>query len=159
MKFVLYRGRSLISSLIQWQTRSVYSHVAIWFPDAMEVYEAVDRGFVRAATLAENHDAGTEVDVLGYEVPLTPEEIERARAICGRMVGAPYDYEMVFAGFVLRMGWEPAANRKKFFCDEAALLVATAIGHPLVARTLPWKCSPEDVNKSVALRWERSMTL
>ena len=52
MRFALVRGRGEVSGMIQWFTRSVYSHAAIVFADGV-VYEATPRGFVRAAGLSE----------------------------------------------------------------------------------------------------------
>jgi hypothetical protein len=160
MKFAMYRGESLISRLIGWQTRSVYSHVALWFQDCGDVYEAVASGFVKAGSLVENHEPGAKVDVLEYELPLTPKEDAAARLACAWMVGTPYDYRMVFAGFPLRYDHEPAKNRRQFFCSEAAVLVAQAIRRPIVSARVPaWKCSPEDVHRSVALIHTMSLEL
>ena len=160
MKFALYKAApSLISSLIRWQTGSVYSHVAIAFGDV--VYEAVGEGFVRSDSIGQRHAPGTLVDLLEYKVPILPREEERARACCERMVGAPYDYEMVLSGFTLRYCWEPKRARRKYFCSEAAYLVGAAMDGDrlLLERCSPWEVSPEDINRSPRLMWLKTVKL
>ena len=160
MKFALYRGESWISSVIRWETRSVYSHVALWFPDACETYEAIGSGFVKAGSLGANHERGAKVDVFDYTEPLCFDDVQTARRVCQAMVGAPYDYEQAFAGWPLRYGWERRKNRDKFFCSEAAAIVAAAINRPIVAtRVQPWKVAPEDVFRSLALHHDMSLEL
>ena len=160
MKFALYRGTSTISRLIQWFTRSVYSHVALVFDDGT-TYEAVEAGFVRAENIRVNHPAGVIVDILEYKTPLTQSEVAQARAICDELVrmGGGYDYLMVLAGFPLRFHEQPRASSAKQFCSEAAAVVANRIGRPITERSNPWKISPEDVNKSAVLRWSQSVVL
>lgn len=161
MKFALYRsGKSPIGGSISWFTRSVYSHVALWFPQQREVYEAIASGWVVAPKLASNHGKNIRIDVLDYVAPLTPEQEDKAWQLCRKMLGAPYDYEQVFAGWPLRYGWERRKNRDKFFCSEAAAIVAAAINRPIVAtRVQPWKVAPEDVFRSLALRHDMSLEL
>jgi hypothetical protein len=52
---LMYRGRSLASRLIQWATRSTYSHagIAVWWNDRLMVLEAVGRG-VMVTPLSSN---------------------------------------------------------------------------------------------------------
>lgn len=161
MKLALYRsGKSPIGGSISWFTRSVYSHVALWFPQHEEVYEAIASGWVVAPTLASNHGKNIRIDVLEYVDPLTPEQEDKAWQLCRKMLGAPYDYAAVFGGFPLRWNLEQKKGRKKFFCSEGAILVAAAIGRPIIAPRVPaWKCSPEDVFKSAVLKWDESYSL
>lgn len=158
MTFALYRGTSLISRLIGWFTRSVYSHVAILFDDG-RVFEAIGDGFVRANDLWKNHEAGTIVEILEFRQPLLPFQVKEARAMCELLVGKPYDYAMALAGFPFRARGESKGASQRLFCSEAVAIVTNAIGAPVCERTLPWKVSPEDINKSSTLKWVRTITL
>lgn len=157
MKFALVRGKSPVSSLIQWWTRSVYSHVAIVL-DTGTTYEALPSGFVRAPNLAANNH-GSTIDLLAYKTPLTQAEEATARRALESMVGKLYDYHMLLA-FPLRTSWEPPASRRKLFCSEAAYLVSLALGPSriLLERTLPWKVTPDMINLSPLLKWEKTLT-
>lgn len=160
ISFALYRNvPSLISSLIRWQTRSVYSHVAIVAGGS--TYEALSRGFVRASSLGENHDAGVIVDILEYKQKLAPTEEIRALQCLDSMVGAKYDFEMVLAGFPFRYRFEPRRAARKIFCSEAALIVSAAMGPDriLLERVHPSEVSPEDINTSALLKWKDTVTL
>jgi hypothetical protein len=176
MQIAAYRGVAEVSRLIQWETRSPYSHIAVWFPAAQaepelnaeaaegaqrvaELYEAIDAGWVRAGTLGENHDRGTEVDLFDFTAPLTAVEEAAALTVARRMVGARYDYKMVCAGFPLRFNQEPHGSRNKLFCSEGAFIVAAAGGRELLERIQPWQVSPRDVVISPLLKWVRTVTL
>ena len=166
MQIALYRGIATISGDIERLTRSVYSHSALWFPEQLELWEAVGAGFVRARSLGENHEPGTIVDLLEYKAPLTLGEemvvLQAARA----MNGIPYDY-IGIAAFALKLGVDPGAapdpsgEPSHVFCSTAVFVVCGAMGPArlLLERTLPWKVSPEDINRSPLLKWVGSVTL
>jgi hypothetical protein len=154
--FACYRGRSQVSSLIQWFTRSVYSHVAIQIGD--EVFEAVSSGFVRSASLKEQHDKGTVVDLHAFVDAPTPDEIARARTAAARMVGTGYAYADVFRGYPCRLNRD--AQPDKWFCSEAALAISWAMGRSrLLQRMLPWKATPDHIAISPLLNWYWTTTL
>lgn len=161
MKIALYRGSGFVSEEIEGLTRSVYSHAAVWWPELGGVYEAISEGFVLAPTLDTNHDAGTIVDILSYKEPLTDDEDILANMMAKKMVGAPYDYADVLAGFPLCLKYEPKAGRKAFFCSEAVFLICAAMGakRVLLERTQAWRVSPEGINESPLLLWENTITL
>ena len=142
MRFALVRGRGVVSGMIQWFTRSVYSHAAIVFADGV-VYEATPRGFVRAAGLSENN-GGCQVDLFAYVEPLTAAEVSVARAMCEGMLGRKYDYTMLL-GFPGRLNFEPASSQRRLFCSESLMLVAMALGpgRRLLERVAPWKVPPD----------------
>ena len=159
MQFALYRGRSLISKLIQGFSRSVYSHVAIDFrEDGASVYEAVGRGFVFASDLWVNHDEGTVVDIFEYRKPLTQIETDAAITTASALVGRPYDYASVFLNFPLRLDRD--GDTKRLFCSEAALAISWAMGEDrLLQRMLPWKATPDHIAISPLLKWKGTITL
>lgn len=156
MTFALYRGRSVISKLIQGFTRSVYSHVAIEVGG--RVFEAIGSGFVEASDFMVNHDPGTVVDLFEYRLPLTPAEESIALTTALRLRNTPYDYASVFLNFPLRSPED--GDRKKLFCSEAALAIAWSMGEDrLLQRMLPWKATPDHIAISPLLKWKGSLTL
>ena len=154
MRFACYQGTGTISGLIRRFTRSRYSHVALQFNDF--VFEAVGSGIVRAGSLLTNHDMGTVVDLFDYERSLMQIEEIEARRFCEHLVGKPYDYESVLKGFPLRLAGD--TDRKAWFCSELAQAVGMFIGRPL-QHMMPWRCQPDHVAISLALKWKGSITL
>ena len=161
MKIALFRGTGLVSELIEDFTRSAYSHAAVWWPELGGFYEAAAEGFICVAGPEVTHPAGTVVDVLRFKEPLSAEEDGLALMAARRMVGAPYDYADVFAGFPLRLEYQPAAGRKAFFCSESVFLICAAMGAKrlLLERTQAFKVPPEWINLSPLLVWESSLVL
>ena len=161
MKIALFRGTGFVSENIEAFTRSVYSHAAVWWPELGGFYEAVAEGFICVSGPDVTHAKGTIVDVLAYKVPLLESEEDLALVAARQMVGAPYDYASVFAGFPLRLQYEPAAGRKAFFCSESVFLICAAMGpsRVLLERTQAWKVPPEGINLSPLLLWESSLVL
>jgi hypothetical protein len=68
---------------------------------------------------------------------------------------------MCLAGFPLRLEFEPARDRKAFFCSEATFLISAVMGPKrlLLERTQAFKVSPEHINISPLLLWESSLVL
>jgi hypothetical protein len=155
MIFALYQGRSLISGVIRRFTRSRYSHVAIQFADGA-VFEAVARGVVRAESLAENHPAGTVVDLFAFVTPPALEHEQRARELCEELVGRDYDFASIVLGFPLRVAGDQ--NPRGEFCSELALKAAAQAGRPL-QNMMPWRATPDHVAISLALRWKETIKL
>ena len=164
MKIALFRGTGFLSGAIEDFSRSVYSHAAVWWPELSELHEAVADGFVCVAGPEVNHDKGTVIDVLSFKEPLSWNEDATALDLARKMSGpppAPYNYEMCFAGFPLRLEYEPAKDRRSFFCSEAVFLICAAMGpkRVLLERTQAWKVPPEGINLSPLLLWENSLVL
>lgn len=153
MYFAFYQSKGLISRLIQWFTRSRYSHVAIIFDDGI-VFEAVERGFVRAKNPSENHGPGIVVDIFGYIEKPTAEQITRARAFCESIEGRKYDYLTVLLGFPFRVARDLDAEKE--FCSEATLEATRRAGKPLL-RKLPFRTSPDDLSQSPLIEWYSSI--
>lgn len=134
--FGLHRGTGVISKLIQFQTRSPYSHVSI--VDGAVLLEAKEgRGVIHERPVAAVL-AAEAVDVVA--VRCTPAQRESALAFARAQVGKRYDYTSV-ARFVSRR----QARRKDaevWFCSELAFAAAQQAGLDLLRETEPWEVSP-----------------
>jgi len=138
MRIGLYKGRSLISRLIRWQTRSTYSHASLILPDNT-VIEAWTGG-VRWQRIHDGHTKGTVVDVFepigvftaGIFNSLAVEQFARSQ------IGKGYDYLSV-ARFVTRTRGDRQA---RWFCSELVFQAYLAGGLRLLERIEPWAVSP-----------------
>ncbi len=166
IQFIAYRGTSMVSWLIRWQTRSCYSHIALRFTEdlwvqmgdgrekrigAGNVIEAWQTGGValhgHAGTV---HTPGTRVDVFEYAQDLSLTEAQVMAGFLVRQLGKAYDF-MGVARFLTR---EPVDHwrRNKWFCSELAFEMALTGGRPLLARCAAWEVPPRDVPRSTALK-------
>lgn len=148
MKVYLYRGKSLVSKAIQFQTRSPYSHVAFQFAE-YEIYEAWHIGGVRKLRYAtEGHSPGTAIDVCRVHLP--PDfSVDKAREFAEEQVGKGYDFKSVWR-FLSRRS---VALDDRWFCSEYLLATCEAGGAELL-RILPSMATPRDVDISPLLSYE-----
>lgn len=105
---LLFRGKGLISSIIRWQTRSQYSHAAIWMPDG-KLVEAWQGKGVRVTGL-ESWQGVDAFRVDGAKAAQWMMAIDYAMA----QVGAGYDYWAVLRFLTRRRG----PRNDKWFCSE-----------------------------------------
>lgn len=137
MKVLGYRGKSLISKAIRFQTRSDYSHVALETSTG-QVYEAWHIGGVRKnRSFRDGHQEGTEVDVFTSIIPV--DEVQ-AMQFLDKQVGKDYDYRSVLRFLTRR----EAPEDGKWFCSELVMVVFNLFGTPLL-HLEPWAASPRDV--------------
>ena len=149
MRIALYKGKSLISRLIRWQTRSAYSHAA-WLGDNGSVIEAWQPCVRVVSGLSEQLTPGTVVDLFAFVTPLTRQETQEIWRLALKDVGTPYDYLAVLR-FVSRKAsrerWE-----EKLFCSEMVFGNALDAGRELLARTEAWRVPPDWISRSPLLR-------
>ena len=147
-----YRGRSLVSLAIRFQTRSLYSHSAIMDLDNGETYEAWHRGGVLLSPDPfAAHSRRTYIDVFsikgGYDAQLL-------RHFLDNQLGKKYDF-LAVARFLTR---RRARDNTKWFCSE---LVAAAFNHAgldlLNPRAHHALLSPRDIGLSPHLRYRRTI--
>lgn len=131
----LYRGKSVISRLIQWQTRSPYSHAAIYFPKTQEVIEAWHIGGVQKNKVLELHTEGTEIDLFRVNADVDWEE---AVWFATSKIGKRYDFTDIFR-FLTRT---PAILDNKWFCSELVFESLKHAGTPLLSRVNSWEVTP-----------------
>lgn len=144
MNVLAYRGVSLISRAIRWQTRSPYSHIALEMADGA-IYEAWHVGGVRCMPdYRIGHTPGTRIDVFG--LPITAMGEAHARTFLDEQVGKKYD----FADVLRFLSRRSATENDKWFCSELALVALRKAGVKLL-NLEPWAASPRDVTISPLL--------
>lgn len=147
MKILLFKGKSFISRAIRFQTRSIYSHVAVELDDS-SIIEAWHVGGVVHRKFGEGHSKGTEVDVFKIKLPDSyPSTLIENFLI--KQVGKKYDFKSV-ARFVSRRSVEAD---DKWFCSELVLAAFNNVHSPLL-HINPSTASPRDVAMSPYLFFE-----
>ena len=157
MKFALVRGKSPVSSIIQWWTRSVYSHVALVLEDGT-TYEALPSGFVRApactptTTAAPSTCSATNPPHPGRAGHRPPGPGEHGRRAL-RLPHAP--------GLPLAHQLGTAHQPAQALLQRSRLPGLLALGPTrlLLERTQPWKVTPDMVNLSPLLQWDKTLSL
>ena len=151
MKILLYRGRSLISRLIQFQTRSDYSHVALMMDDC-SVYEAWHVGGVRhLRSPFDGHSSGTYIDIFRI-TDLRDCDVDQVEFFLSKQLGKKYDFASVVR-FITR---REAPADDKWFCSELVLAALKRGGVELL-RLPPSEASPRDVSISPLLQYDKTI--
>lgn len=159
-----YKGKSFISKLIEWQTRSPYSHIAMRFTEAVWVKHGEAEKYINAGNVIEawtgsvrlvdnissQHTPFTPVDVFEFVPALTRKEESVMASFLVRQLGKPYDY-VAICRFITR---EPVNHwvKDKWFCSELIFEAALTAGRHLLERVAAWQVSPRDLVLSPGLR-------
>jgi len=135
---LFYRGSGLVGTLIKWQTRSPYSHVALRRGDT--VIEAREfRGVIKRPFNEEQDGAAERYHVV---LPLPAGILESVNDLAWEWaeerVGCPYDYPAVLR-FISRRSAEVNEN---WFCSEFAFGAWQYAGAVLLDRTEMWEVAP-----------------
>jgi uncharacterized protein YycO len=149
MKILAYHGKSIISKLIRFQTRSQYSHIAFELPDGTVIEAGISRGVSHSESFRTLHKPGTKVEVFNVGVDLRVNHevnFDKAKEFALAQVGKPYDFRSVFR-FVSRV---PATENGKWFCSELAEKALEAGGVELL-RGEAHNHSPRDICMSPVL--------
>lgn len=141
LRIGLHRASGWMSKLIQWQTRSEFSHASLILPDDTVLESIQGKGVIKGRKL---HEVKEPVDV--FEVVATTGMHARALAFAEAQLGKGYDWTMV-ARFVTR---RPADRKEsgKWFCSELVFAAFAQGGLPLLRDTEAWEVSPELLSKS-----------
>jgi len=151
MQILQFRGKSLLSRIIQFQTRSAYSHTAPLL-DNGTIVEAWHPVGVVASTLADHiHTPGAVVDV--FNIVAHYDEAEAERFLMSQ-VGKRYDYWSVLRFLTRR----DAPKNDAWFCSELALVACDRAGVKLLSGN-PSHMAPGDVTKSPKLNWAGEIVL
>lgn len=138
----LYQGRSFISGLIRWQTRSKYSHAAVLDVNG-HILEAVEGQGVITRPV-ETSDVFEAFEVLG----MTEGQWQLALEFGSNQIGKSYDYSSV-ARFVSRRA---ARENGKWFCSELVYAMCEYSGVNLLSRIQPHNVSPALLSMSPTLK-------
>lgn len=131
-RVLLFRGRGVISALVRWQTRSVYSHAALLLPDG-QILESWQGAGVRVRSFSDW--SGVECfSVHGA----TPAKWRQAVDFGLQQVGSGYDYVSVLR-FISRRN---APDNGRWFCSELVAAALQVAGLPLLSRVDPAEVSP-----------------
>jgi uncharacterized protein YycO len=138
MKVLLFKGESIISRLIQWQSRSPFSHAALLFSDG---YLVESREFVGVQGFYQSYR-----DMRGYgecsAFSIKADRINEPAALewSVSQLRKRYDYRSV-ARFITRRQEERNGNGR-WFCSEFVFAACQKAGVNLLERIEPWACSP-----------------
>ncbi len=144
---LLYQGKSPISRLIRWQTRSIYSHASIYIVGEGNL-EAWHVGGVRLVDkFYDGHKPDTLVDV--FKTKVTPRATDLIVRFAKNQIGKKYDFRSVFR-FLTRKP-EDENDREKWFCSELVFASFQYGGIDLLKRIEPWAVSPSLLSMSPKL--------
>jgi hypothetical protein len=157
---LMYRGRSLESRIIQWVTRSRYSHagLAVWWNDRLMVMEAVGRGVV-VTPLSKNvkcYSGWVEWFTSVEEIP--PDHRLRMVEFAQQELGKEYAlWISVFLGFRLLFHRDvetrDALRREgRLFCSHYVAETYNAVGRDLKKGVSDRFMSPGDIAASPILK-------
>ena len=149
MRVIGYRGVSVVSHLIKFQTRSHYSHVAVELTDGA-VIEAWQTGGVRRINDAFiDHSPKTVIDAYRVSAYFDETAVENYLYNC---IGQKYDFSSVFR-FITR---RHAIDNTKKFCSELVELAFKEGGCQLLNGN-PSEHSPRDTLLSPHLIFEETL--
>ena len=155
MRIALYHGKSFVSRLIRWQTRSRYLHAAFLLDDD-SVVEAWMPRVRHVRGLSEQHTPGTKVEIFAFNHPLTAAANRRLEDLALGQVGIPYDYRGIFR-FLTRER-PPHSGRRALFCSELVFLDCERAGLRLLERTEAWRVPPDWLARSPLLNPIQTVT-
>jgi len=141
----LYRGRGPIAKLIQWQTRSPYSHAAILINGEM-----IDAREGYGCRLRVENDEDRAADRFVLYKPLRGAAQTMMYKFLLKQVDKDYDYTMV-ARFISRRQ-ATRSTSQKWFCSELVFAAFQQAGINLLERVDPWAVSPGLLSMSPLLR-------
>lgn len=151
MKILLFKGKGVVSKLIQWQTRSEYSHAAVMVGET--VYEAREFKGVRKIELGTHSELTPESFLNCHMFTVLTNDVQDKTIVdfLEKQVGKKYDYSSV-ARFVSRR----QASRKasgKWFCSELVYAAFQQAGIDLLREGSiePWAVSPHILSLSPSL--------
>ena len=144
LKVALFASKvSPISKLIEWETRSKYSHAAIVQTDG-SVIESIDGVWVHRLERLPLAVAPDRIDLFTV-AGLDAAGAHNAEVFLGRQLGLPYDWPDLL-GFISRDGNNE--DRGAWFCSELAFAAIEAGGVTLLRDIPPFQVSPGTLSLS-----------
>mgnify|MGYP003388997292 CR=1 FL=1 len=151
MQLAFYKGKSIISKLIRWKTRGVYSHVAVVFSkyDVLEAWQGTNS--VRwIKSLSAGHTSGTPVDIFDLDAEV---DIKAALAFAQAQIGKKYGYRTILK-FLTGTSDD---SQNDWICSEIALAIVRAGDVNLLARVDAYKVSPVALSWSPLLKFNKQV--
>jgi uncharacterized protein YycO len=137
MLIALHKGKGWIGKVIQWQTRSPYSHASVLLEDGSVVESREFKGVRHVASAVAF--AGEAVDFFRLWNVTQRQEIAIEHRLMAQ-VGKKYDY-LAVARFLTRRDAEDV-GRQQWFCSELVFWACLKEGVQLLSRVRPWAVSP-----------------
>ncbi len=142
------RGHSPVARLIQWITKSPYSHVAIVLDD-MHIAETDWRFPLQRH---HNNYPPWQCDVYRYRSELTAAQVDVMSAFIQQHIGTPYDFwQTVTNGLYLLTGLPISDASGRMNCSETVDKMFAAAGIRLTSGDIG-KVSPADLVRSSLLQ-------
>jgi hypothetical protein len=138
----LYKGKTMISRLIKWQTRGEYSHAALIVDGVL--YEAKEFKGVLKRKAYDDEDKITYDDFL---VSIEKEKKAPLVEFLEKQLSKKYDYISVLR-FITR-SQETRKSAGKWFCSEIIFAALKKVGIVLFNLTEPFEVNPDDLKRSV----------
>ncbi|MGA9121173.1 MAG: YiiX/YebB-like N1pC/P60 family cysteine hydrolase [Bacteroidota bacterium] len=157
---LMYRGRSLESRIIQWATRSRYSHagLAVWWNDRLMVMEAVGRGVIVTALSKNVVSYPGDVEWFTSVEELPDEDRQRMVEFAQQELGKDYAlWRAILLGFRLLLQHDVDKRDRlrreaRLFCSHYVAETYNAIGKDLKKGVSDRFMSPGDIASSSILR-------
>ena len=176
MQIALFKGKSAVSRLIRWFTRSKFSHAAFVFDERAQntaiqmvkdglrfkkldyisvgsVVEAWQGGVKNSPSVSTLHTRGTPISIMSYAHQISLDQERRLILYLDQDIGLPYDY-MDIVRFILRVNGHPGES---VFCSFEVARRQHDIDYPLFARTEGWRVPPDWLWRTIALRFDRNI--
>jgi hypothetical protein len=125
---VLFSGADLVSRIIRWRTKSVYSHAGIvaWWNERLMVLEAVGKGVVARPISYVINNCKDRIDYyrLREEFPATADQRKKMVVFAQRQLGQKFATRRLLTFFfrlLFNMKMTKKEGRKppgKFFCSQ-----------------------------------------
>ena len=141
-RVLLYHGKGIISGLIRWQTRSMYSHSGILLPDGTSVGALYNGVVISPDPLSV--DPGMDKFIVNN---ITNEQWKIACDFILSQLGKGYDYWAIIR-FVSR---ESMPDNDRWFCSELVFTALQKAGINLLKRVPPSEVSPGAMSHSTLL--------
>jgi hypothetical protein len=155
IQFIFFEGKSLLSQLVKFFTRSNFSHVAYLHPDGylIEAWPENSRNLLGAKwriSSFDDHTKGTRYKIVSKETDKSIRVKELFEFVSFQRV--PYDY-LGLISFVIPFRLSINGH---WFCSEGCYEVLRYVG--LMPLEIPgWKMNPDDFyNLLEVAEWEKS---
>lgn len=157
---LLYRGRSLVSLLIMFITRSYYSHagLAVWWNERLMVMEAVGKGVMVSPLSSSVDKYHGRVDLFTPREEIPDEDRLRLVTFAQEELGKEYAaWKAILLGLKLLLQWDvekrdALRRERKLFCSYYVAQAYNAINRDLRKGVSDRFMTPGDIANSPLLR-------